>query len=188
MNSFRNPNPDTSLFPCKHVLLTCTTHLVLGFSRTSSTRLLFFLSDLAAQWQAGKGRGSPLPLAALTAAVVISGTGDKHYFPSNSLIMSVLPHGWLSKAKPEPHTPAEGLCVQGRYTVRAWVCACVQRGKSKSYTLALSEYNPLSQLLSTRAPCSYLFFYFKAPFIDFTGAFKKSELGDTMTGCRRLIL
>lgn len=100
--------------------------------------------------------GAPLPLAALTTAVVISGTGDKHYFPSNSLIMSVLPHGWLSKANPEPLTPAEGLCVQGRYTVRACVCVCVQRGKRKSYTLALSECNPLSQLLSAQSPFLFL--------------------------------
>lgn len=57
--------------------------------------------------------GAPLLCAALTIAVVISGTGDKHYFPSNSLIMSVLPHGWLSKAITEPLTPVEGLCVEG---------------------------------------------------------------------------
>ncbi len=69
---------------------------------------------------------APLPHAALTTAVVISGTGDKHYFPSNSLIMSVLPHGWLSKANPEPLTPAEGLCVHGEmYSV--CVCVCVSR-------------------------------------------------------------
>lgn len=49
-------------------------------------------------WNAG---GRPSALDCLTVIVVISGTGDKHYFLANSLIMSVLPHGWLSKAIPE---------------------------------------------------------------------------------------
>lgn len=60
--------------------------------------------------------GSSAPYR-LTVVVVISGTGDKHYFPSNSLIMSVLPHGWLSKAITEPLRPAEDLCVDA--------CLCV---------------------------------------------------------------
>lgn len=134
-------------------------------------------------------QGAPLPRAALTTAVVISGTGDKHYFPSNSLIMSVLPHGWLSKANPEPLTPAEGLCVQGGDILCVCVCVCVQRGQRMSYTLALSrEYNPLSQLLSTRSPCFPLFFPpLKAPFIDFSAAFEKSELCETVTSGRRHI-
>ncbi len=66
--------------------------------------------------------GAPLPHAALTTAPVISGTGDKHYFPSNSLIMSVLPHGWLSKANPEPLIPAVGLSPWGDILC---VCVCV---------------------------------------------------------------
>lgn len=101
--------------------------------------------------------------AALTTAVVISGTGDKHYFPSNSQIMSVLPHGWLSKANPEPLTPAEGLCVQGgRHTICVCVCVRVRkRGQRMIYTLALLEYNPLSQLLSKHSSCFYLLFALK---------------------------
>lgn len=131
--------------------------------------------------------GAPLPLAALTTAVVISGTGDKHYFPSNSLIMSVLPHGWLSKANLEPLTPAEGLCVQGRYTVRA--CLCVSREARGRVTRLLCQSAtlfPSFYLHSLLALTSFSFF-FKAPFIDFTGDFKKSELGETTTGCRRHI-
>lgn len=115
--------------------------------------------------------GAPLPCAALTIAVVISGTGDKHYFPSNSLIMSVLPHGWLSKAIPQPLTPAEGLCVQGEiYRVdvclclpmcvclSVYVCVHVQRGQRMSYTLALSQNTvPFPSFYLHTLPAFYLF-------------------------------
>lgn len=148
--------------------------------------------------QAGMS-GAPLPCAALTIAVVISGTGDKHYFPSNSLIMSVLPHGWLSKAIPQPLTPAEGLCVQGEiYRVdvclclpmcvclSVCVCACPERPEDELHACFVREYSPLSQLLSTHSPC-FLPLFFKASFIDFTAAFKKTELFEAMTGCRHHI-
>lgn len=74
----------------------------------------FFEGTAVLQARMGGGGGSSAPYR-LTLAVVISETGDKHYFPSNSPIMSVLPHGWLSKAITEPLRPAEDLCVdEGR--------------------------------------------------------------------------
>lgn len=126
-----------------------------------------------------------LPLAALTVAVVISRTGVKHYFPSNSLIMSVLPHGWLSKANPEPLTPAEGLCVQGEiYCVCVCVSECLRPEDDLHACFVWLErffpafiYTVSLLLLPHFSPLKHLSWAFKA-------AFENSELGETMTSCR----
>lgn len=110
--------------------------------------------------------GSSAPYCQII-SVVISGTGDKHYFPSCSLIMSVLPHGWLSMAVPEPLAPTEGLGVHSEiYHVcffrSLWVS--VQSGQMMNYRLALSGSSPL---FSSFYLCSLLHVlaFFKSPFL-----------------------
>lgn len=73
------------------------------------------------QKQKGQGFLSALLIAAAAAAAV-SGSGDEHYFPSNSLIMSVLPHGWLSKANPGFFHTSRGALWPGALSR---VCVCV---------------------------------------------------------------
>lgn len=127
---------------------------------------------LAGMW------GAPLPRTALATAVVIRGDGDKHYFSSNSLIMSVLPHEWLSKASPEPLTPAEGLCVRG-----AWKCVCPEMPEDELHACFVRECNPLSRLLSTLSSCLNLLFT-KPSFIEFAAAFKECKLWETTPSYR----
>ncbi len=120
--------------------------------------LVFALWPYCAGAGRKEGVGAPLPRSALTTAVVISGTGDKHYFPSNSLIMSVLPHGWLSKANPEPLTPAEGLCVQGEiYCVCVCVCVCPERPEDELHACFVRVQPSFPAFIYT--PCFYLLFF-----------------------------
>lgn len=129
------------------------------------------------------GPGLLLALHCLTVIVVISGTGDKHYFPANSLIMSVLPHGWLSKAIPEPLV--ERLLRVHWQTYHACLhwCLCEFESSRAGGWVTL----PLCQAVQASFPAfiyvvSLLFelLFFKNPFIDFTTSFSKSQLCEAM--------
>lgn len=64
--------------------------------------------------------------------------------------MSILPHGWLSMAAPEPLAPAEGLGVHREiYCVFVSVSVSLgpKRPEDELHTFFVSETTPLSQLL-----------------------------------------